>query len=258
MPGYTKLFNRILHSTIWREDDKTRLLWITMLAMANKDGVVECTIPGLADMARISLEDCEAALDRFQKPDKYSWSKEAEGRRITVVEGGWQLINHAKYRDLLSKEDQREKTRLRVEKWRERRAVTSRNAPVTIGDDGNDMHLHLQTHLQTQDLNSKPKRQSQQFHFSLPSLGEITAYCQERNKGVDPQQFFDYYTANGWRVGRNNMKDWRAAARTWEKNGFKNGAQQNGSKTAVQLRQERNQAILERSISQIDGPTDES
>lgn len=91
-----------------------------MLAMANKDGIVEATIPGLADRARIPLKDCEVALTRFQQPDKYSWSREKEGRRIEVTDGGWFLINHSKYRDLLSKEDQREKTRLRVQRWREK------------------------------------------------------------------------------------------------------------------------------------------
>ena len=91
-----------------------------MLAMANKDGVVEATIPGLADRARIPLKDCEVALERFQQPDKYSWSKEKEGRRVEVTEGGWFLINHEKYRNLLSAEDRREKTRIRVQRWRDK------------------------------------------------------------------------------------------------------------------------------------------
>ena len=43
MPGYTKLFNSILASTIWRADDKTRIVWITLLAMADKHGIVEAS-----------------------------------------------------------------------------------------------------------------------------------------------------------------------------------------------------------------------
>lgn len=53
--------------------------------------------------------------------------------------------------------------------------------------------------------------------FIKPTIEEIKSYCLERNNGVDPQKFFDYYTANGWKVGKNPMKDWRAAVRTWEK-----------------------------------------
>lgn len=54
--------------------------------------------------------------------------------------------------------------------------------------------------------------------FVKPALEEVKAYCEERRKGIDPEKWFDYYTANGWKVGRNTMKDWRASIRTWEKN----------------------------------------
>ena len=50
-----------------------------------------------------------------------------------------------------------------------------------------------------------------------PTLEEVQAYCQERNNHVDPERWFNYYSANGWKVGRNPMKDWKAAVRTWER-----------------------------------------
>lgn len=53
--------------------------------------------------------------------------------------------------------------------------------------------------------------------FSPPTLEEVKAYCAERGNKVRAERFIDYYTANGWRVGRNPMKDWKAAVRTWEK-----------------------------------------
>lgn len=61
--------------------------------------------------------------------------------------------------------------------------------------------------------------------FQAPCIEEVKAYCQERNNHVDAQAWIDHYTSNGWRVGRNAMKDWKAAVRTWEKNdyGTKNG-----------------------------------
>ena len=65
MAGYTKLFNSILMSTIWREDDKTRIVWITLLAMADKNGIAETSIPSLADAARVSgaiVQALEVAL----------------------------------------------------------------------------------------------------------------------------------------------------------------------------------------------------
>lgn len=66
---------------------------------------------------------------------------------------------------------------------------------------------------------AKPPR----TRFTPPSIEDVRAYCQERGNGVDAERFIDYYNANGWRVGKNAMKDWKAAVRTWEKNGYSNG-----------------------------------
>lgn len=53
--------------------------------------------------------------------------------------------------------------------------------------------------------------------FTPPSLEEVETYCRERNNGIDPQEFLDFYTSNGWMVGKNKMKDWKASVRTWER-----------------------------------------
>ena len=73
--------------------------------------------------------------------------------------------------------------------------------------------------------NEKPKR------FVKPCIEEISAYCIERNNGIDAHNFFDHYEANGWMRGKSKVKDWRACVRTWERNGQnkKNGgAKKNG------------------------------
>lgn len=53
--------------------------------------------------------------------------------------------------------------------------------------------------------------------FAPPTLEEVTAYCKERNNQIDPQQFIDFYSSKGWKVGNQSMKDWRACIRTWER-----------------------------------------
>ena len=53
--------------------------------------------------------------------------------------------------------------------------------------------------------------------FSPPTVEEVAAYCDERGNNIDPQHFVDYYSARGWMIGKNHMKDWKAAVRTWEK-----------------------------------------
>ena len=64
------------------------------------------------------------------------------------------------------------------------------------------------------------EREHAQKRFTPPTLDEVKAYCSERRNMVNAEQFIDYYTANGWKVGRNSMKDWKAAVRSWEINGF--------------------------------------
>jgi len=56
--------------------------------------------------------------------------------------------------------------------------------------------------------------------FVKPTVEEIKAYCEERNNSIDPQYFFNHYEGNGWKVGSNSMKDWKAVIRTWEKRDF--------------------------------------
>jgi hypothetical protein len=101
---FTKLFASITESTIWAEPHTVRIVWITMLAMADRHGRVWASIPGLANRSRVTLEECEDALDRFQKPDKYSRTPDFEGRRIEPIDGGWRLLNHAKYRAIRDEE----------------------------------------------------------------------------------------------------------------------------------------------------------
>lgn len=53
--------------------------------------------------------------------------------------------------------------------------------------------------------------------FIPPTVDEVAAYCQERGNGLDPETFVDFYASKGWMVGKNPMKDWKAAVRTWER-----------------------------------------
>ena len=105
----------------------------------------------------------------------------------------------------------------RVREYRERQALQC-NTDVTpmkqIGNGEIDTREKIQEiDTRDRDREDKPKRQ----RFVPPTIEEITAYCRERNNNVDVERFHAYYTANGWKVGKNPMKDWKAAVRTWER-----------------------------------------
>ncbi len=100
----------------------TRIVWITLLAMADKNGVAEGSVPGLATFARVPLKDCRRALEALQAPDPDSRTAEHEGRRIEPVEGGWRLINYGKYRAKMGVEDRREYLRVKQAESRRKKA----------------------------------------------------------------------------------------------------------------------------------------
>lgn len=108
---FTKLFSSITESTIWCEDSDTRVVWITFLAMADRRGRVWGAIPGIANRARVSVQVAEAAIAKFLAPDPYSRSNTydpaSEGRRLEVIEGGWRIINHERYRAIRDEEERR-------------------------------------------------------------------------------------------------------------------------------------------------------
>lgn len=139
---YTKLFQSILDSTVWQEPLAIKVVWVTLLAMCDAEGRVWASIPGLASRAGVSVKECETALDKFEGPDPYSRTKENQGRRIAEIDGGWQLLNHAKYRAMMSLEDRREYQRVKQAEYRAARklgkALPNEAAAIAARDNGND------------------------------------------------------------------------------------------------------------------------
>jgi len=115
---YTKLFSSITDSTIWREDDHVRLVWITMLAMTDKFGHVTSSVPGLADRARVTIEKTVDALRVLSSPDEWSRSAENDGRRIRAIGGGWMLLNYVKYSKIRNLDERREYMRKYMQAYR--------------------------------------------------------------------------------------------------------------------------------------------
>ena len=82
------------------------------------------------------------------------------------------------------------------------------------------------------DNNENNDNKNRGKRFTPPTLVEVKAYCLARNNTVDPEAFIDFYESKGWMVGKNKMKDWKAAVRTWERGRSK---PQNRNNTADML-----------------------
>ena len=102
-------------------------------------------------------------------------------------------------------------------------ALPERYDGVTKNNESKSIEKEIEKDIEKEVI--KPQKR-----FTKPTIEEVQAYCTERNKGVDAQKWYDYYSANGWKVGKNPMKDWKAAVRTWER-GENNGKRNTGTFT---------------------------
>ena len=223
---YVKLFETLLNSSIMESDLHVRWVWIVLLLMADREGMVVATDIAISRRANLSLEETQEALHFLQQPDPNSTTPDLDGQRI-ITEGPntWWLVNYLKYRELKDKDQQREATRRRVARHRERYSnggvlhVTPCN-PIA------DAEAEADTDTKKREGRSPQKRQT----FKPPSADEVTAYLAEKNEHrFSAETFVDHYASKGWMIGKNRMRDWRAAVRTWIKRKDDEGVPQPGA-----------------------------
>ncbi len=156
--GFTKLFSSIVTSTIWAETNPTRIVWITMLALADRQGEVGASIPGLARAANVTIEECEIAIKAFIAPDGYSRTKDHDGRRIIEVEGGWRLLNYAKYREAMRSMDRTEYLRQKQAESRARRKLRESTKTSTLSTESTSLNQIQPIAEAEAEADSKTKR----------------------------------------------------------------------------------------------------
>ena len=101
------------------------------------------------------------------------------------------------------------------------RQISDKSTPEIEIELEKDIEIEKEIHSSAKSTTTKRKR------FEKPSISDIKQYCMERNNNVNAEQFYDHYESNGWKVGKNAMKDWKAAVRTWEKNNYNKPAKSN-------------------------------
>lgn len=120
----------------------------------------------------------------------------------------------------------------RVRKHREKQKALQCNANVTQVKHlcNGEIEIEKELELEIEKDSSAKSTTTKRKRFEKPSISDIQQYCIERNNNVNAEQFFDYYESNGWKVGKNSMKDWKAAVRTWERNRYDQSVKSKNSK----------------------------
>lgn len=112
-----------------------------------------------------------------------------------------------------------DKWRLLSEEYRERLLSddNERYPTTTSTSTSTSTTTSTTTSTSTDNKESVADKPPTRHSFSPPSVDDVREYCREKGYNVDPERFVDYYTSNGWNVGRNPMKDWKAAVRSWNR-----------------------------------------
>lgn len=110
---------------------------------------------------------------------------------------------------------------------KQKKLTQSRNLEEILEKSTPEIEIELEKEIKIEkEIDSSASTTTKRKRFEKPTLSEIKEYCIERNNNVDAQHFYDHYESNGWKVGKNSMKNWQAAVRTWEKNSYTNTTKQ--------------------------------
>ena len=141
-----------------------------------------------------------------------------------IVIKHWRINNYLRTDRYVETKYKEEKNRLNIEA----------NGSYTLNDVGTPVGIPMVHQRYTQDsigkytintLNTinnknsiyKEKNVLKREKFTPPTVEEVQTYCLERHNTVDAERFVDFYESKGWMIGKNAMRDWKAAVRTWER-----------------------------------------
>ncbi len=198
--GYIKIHRRFFSHPV-AQKPTTRSLALSVLVMANwKPGrwasrngdIVELgrgefvtSLGNLAKHAGLSIQQTRTSLLHLTKAEFLTHKPTRHYSKIKV-------INYSKYQD------------------------SQKSTNTTTNTDLTQTQHRLNTDIRREE--SKKDKKTSNTIFMPPPLEEVKNYCQERKNQVNAEKWFDFYESKGWMIGRNKMKNWKAAVRTWEKN----------------------------------------
>ena len=216
MASFTKLDSSLTASSIWNEPDPVRIVWITMLSMADKDGYVKGSVVGLSHLARKTLKETQAALQVLSSPDPNSGRKELEGRRIVETGGGWNLVTHCFYRESGMSEDTKRY-------WREKKAQQRMSETVKDKVDKSET-LASASGIESESAKGESEGKSK----ARCTQAEAEDFCESLNAArTDGVWAFNKWVGNGWINGSKPIRDWKATLRAWHAAGYL-ASQKNG------------------------------
>lgn len=194
LTGYIKL-HRSLLDWEWHDAPVTGWLFVNLLLMASHSsttwrgigierGQLVTGRKSLSEQTGLSERQIRTALEHLQKTGEVTITPTNKFSLITIVQ-------FEKFQAVEGK-------------------ATIRTPAIPPADD-------QQSTTSEECKKYKKYNSSRETRFTPPTIDEVRAYCMERQNGIDPQAFVNYYDTSGWKRGKTTIKDWRACVRTWER-----------------------------------------
>lgn len=198
--GWVKIHRRVFDNPYWQEKPFTRgQAWVDIIMLANhQEGHIR------KRGVKVKIERGQLGHSQNTLAERWGWSRGKVIRFLSELEIAQQIVQQKNNVTSL----------ITVVNYNEYQGDGTADSTASSTADGPQT---VQQTVQEQEVKNKKKvKKKSNGKFVKPSLEEVVKYCQERGKGVIPKKWFNHYTSNGWKVGKNKMVDWRAAVRTWE------------------------------------------
>lgn len=222
MDGYIKL-HRKFRDWEWYSEPVVKIVFLHLLITANwedsrykgheiKAGQTIITVNGLAEELGFSVKQVRRAMEKLEGTGEISKKRANRFTVVTIENWSFYQCNEAGEGSQRAMKGQSEGNQRAV------RGQTERKATSIYKEEKEEEYINnARARVRHGDGVSINR-------FIPPDVPEVKAYCMERGNDVDPERFVNFYEAKGWMVGKNKMKDWRAAVRNWERNGASKSA----------------------------------
>jgi hypothetical protein len=211
LQGYIKLYRKLLCNPIFKNPYLLQLFIYCLLKANHAEG------KAFYGSDEITLKPGQFVTGRFELSAALGGNASSTYKRLKRLES----------LSILGLQSNNKNTLVTVLNW-ESYQVDKIDLDNEVTADGQESNRKVTTKGQQSNTNKNDKNVKNDKNnisniFVPPTLEEVQAYCKERNNGVDAQRWYDFYLSKGWMVGKNKMKDWKAAVRTWEKGGVQSG-----------------------------------
>lgn len=211
MIGFVKLHRKI-REWEWYDDINTKVLFLHLLITANyqeknwrgitiKRGELITSINNLATETKLSPQKVRSSLNKLKSTNELTIKTT---NKYTIIK----LENYSVYQDKSDENNKQDNEQL--------------NNEITNDQQTNNKQITTTKESKEDKEYKEDKKISKRVVFAKPSIDEISIYCNERGNTVNSSKFWNFYESKGWKVGKNPMKDWKAAVRNWEQSNSSN------------------------------------